>query len=114
MHETEVSKWGNSLAVRIPQRVAKRAQLAEGDPVTLDLATDGSIVLRPRGANMIFISWSPRSPMRIAMPRSIGDLPSARKFGEPGMNMRDVEKIGKCPIEQVNDVLGKLAPLLGY
>jgi antitoxin MazE len=47
MHETEVSKWGNSLAVRIPQRVAKRAQLAEGDPVTLDLATDGSIVLRP-------------------------------------------------------------------
>jgi antitoxin MazE len=47
MHETEVSKWGNSLAVRIPQAVAKRAQLAEGDPVTLDLATDGSIVLRP-------------------------------------------------------------------
>jgi antitoxin MazE len=46
MHETEVSKWGNSLAVRIPQAVAKRAKLADGDPVTLDLATDGSIVVR--------------------------------------------------------------------
>jgi mRNA interferase MazF len=27
---------------------------------------------------------------------------------------RRAEKICKCPIEQVNDVLGKLAPLLGY
>jgi antitoxin MazE len=47
MNDTQVSKWGNSLAVRIPRDVAKEARLAEGDRVTLDLATDGSIVVRP-------------------------------------------------------------------
>ena len=45
-NETRVSKWGNSLAVRIPQGIAKDAQLAEGDRLTLNLANDGSIVLR--------------------------------------------------------------------
>ena len=45
-NETQVSKWGNSLAVRIPQGIARDAQLAEGDRLTLNLATDGSIVLR--------------------------------------------------------------------
>jgi antitoxin MazE len=44
--ETQVSKWGNSLAVRIPRGIAIEARLAEGDRLTLDLATDGSIVLR--------------------------------------------------------------------
>lgn len=46
MSDTQVSKWGNSLAVRIPREVAKEARIAEGDRVTLDLTTDGSIVLR--------------------------------------------------------------------
>ena len=46
-NDTQLSKWGNSLAVRIPLTLAKEARLAEGDRLTLDLATDGSIVLRP-------------------------------------------------------------------
>ena len=45
-NDTQVSKWGNSLAVRIPRGIAKEARLAEGDRLTLNLATDGSIVLR--------------------------------------------------------------------
>jgi antitoxin MazE len=45
--DTQVSKWGNGLAVRIPVALAREARLAEGDRLTLDLATDGSIVLRP-------------------------------------------------------------------
>ena len=45
-NDTHVSKWGNSLAVRIPQGLAREARLAEGDRLTLDLAADGSIVLR--------------------------------------------------------------------
>lgn len=45
-NETTVSKWGNSLAVRIPQAIAKQARLNEGDSVTLALDRDGSIVLR--------------------------------------------------------------------
>ena len=43
---TQVAKWGNSLAVRIPQAIVKEARLAEGDRLSLDLAVDGSIVLR--------------------------------------------------------------------
>jgi antitoxin MazE len=39
---------GNSLAVRIPQAIAKEAGLAEGDRVSLDVTDDGSIVLRSR------------------------------------------------------------------
>jgi len=45
-NETTVSKWGNSLAVRIPQSVAREARLSEGDCLALDLDRDGSIVLR--------------------------------------------------------------------
>jgi antitoxin MazE len=46
-NDTQISKWGNSLAVRIPLALAREARLAEGDRLTLNLATDGSIVLRP-------------------------------------------------------------------
>ena len=46
-NETIVSKWGNSLAVRIPQAIAKEAHLSEGDCVALDFDGNGSIVLRP-------------------------------------------------------------------
>ena len=45
-NETQVSKWGNSLAVRIPQAIVREARLAEGDKLSLDLAGDGSLVLR--------------------------------------------------------------------
>jgi antitoxin MazE len=45
-NDTRVSKWGNSLAVRIPQGLEREAHLSEGDRLTLNLAADGSIVLR--------------------------------------------------------------------
>ena len=45
-NETTVSKWGNSLAVRIPLAIAKQAGLGEGDCVALTLDSDGVIVLR--------------------------------------------------------------------
>ena len=43
----QVSKWGNSLAIRLPLAIARQASLAEGDSVTLSLARGGGIVLRP-------------------------------------------------------------------
>jgi antitoxin MazE len=46
-HKATLSKWGNSLAVRIPLAIARQASLDEGDSVQLGLAPDGSIVLRP-------------------------------------------------------------------
>jgi antitoxin MazE len=43
---TQVSKWGNSLGLRLPKSVAREAQLDEGD--TVDIAVDnGTIVIRP-------------------------------------------------------------------
>ncbi|HUE05778.1 MAG TPA: AbrB/MazE/SpoVT family DNA-binding domain-containing protein [Bryobacteraceae bacterium] len=45
-NETTVSKWGNSLAVRIPYGIAKQARISEGDCLALNLERDGTIVLR--------------------------------------------------------------------
>jgi antitoxin MazE len=45
--ETEIAKWGNSLAVRIPRSVIRDARLAEGDRVELHLSSAGGIELRP-------------------------------------------------------------------
>lgn len=46
-NESTISKWGNSLAVRIPLAIAKQAGLGEGDAVALALERDGGIILRP-------------------------------------------------------------------
>jgi antitoxin MazE len=46
-NESTISKWGNSLAVRIPLAIAKQANLDEGDSVKMALDRDGAIVLRP-------------------------------------------------------------------
>jgi antitoxin MazE len=43
---TVVKKWGNSLAVRLPQHIAAELAIAEGAPVTLTVE-DQSLVVRP-------------------------------------------------------------------
>ena len=43
---TQVSKWGNSLGLRLPKSVARDAQIGAGD--TVDVSVDnGTIVVRP-------------------------------------------------------------------
>jgi len=42
----QIAKWGNSLALRIPRKILKQAELREGDYLDAFLASDGSIVLR--------------------------------------------------------------------
>jgi antitoxin MazE len=42
-----VAKWGNSLAIRIPQNLAKEIHLAEGSEIDLGIV-DGSLVVIPR------------------------------------------------------------------
>ena len=41
-----VQKWGNSLAVRIPARLAETLAVRDGTQVDLELA-DGALVVRP-------------------------------------------------------------------
>ena len=43
---TQVSKWGNSLGLRLPKSVARDAHLDEGDTVEVSF-DNGAIVIRP-------------------------------------------------------------------
>ncbi len=45
MASTQVVKWGNSLAVRIPKGVAEKARMQEGDAVVIE-AAKGKIEVR--------------------------------------------------------------------
>lgn len=41
-----IQKWGNSLAVRIPQAVARQMGVVDGDAVSMEVSAD-RLVLRP-------------------------------------------------------------------
>ena len=45
--KTQVGKWGNSLAVRIPRTYAKELELEEGTELEVT-RVDGGLLLRPR------------------------------------------------------------------
>jgi len=43
----QLTKWGNSLGVRVPREVARRLDLAEGSQVELELDDAGRVILTP-------------------------------------------------------------------
>ena len=43
---TEIARWGNSLAVRLPRPMADQMSITEGTPVELEVE-DGRLVIRP-------------------------------------------------------------------
>jgi len=45
--DTQLARWGNSLAVRIPKDVAEKARFREGDPVRLYVGEGGGVVIEP-------------------------------------------------------------------
>jgi antitoxin MazE len=45
---TKVARWGNSLAVRIPKRVAETAQLRGGELLEVRATAPGTVQLRAR------------------------------------------------------------------
>jgi len=47
--ELMVSKWGKSLAVRLPAESAKRIGVGEGDTLVAEVSADGRLVLTPEG-----------------------------------------------------------------
>ena len=47
--ELMVSKWGNSLAVRLPAESAKRIGVGEGDMLIAEVSADGRLILAPEG-----------------------------------------------------------------
>ncbi len=42
-----VSKWGNSLAVRLPAEAARRIGVGEGSTLIGEIAPDGRLILTP-------------------------------------------------------------------
>jgi antitoxin MazE len=40
-----VSRWGNSLAIRIPGKIAEKARLSEGDLVEVSVTRQGRVVI---------------------------------------------------------------------
>ncbi len=46
MGNTQLAKWGNSLAVRIPKAMAEDARLRAGEPVTVTVAGEGSLLIK--------------------------------------------------------------------
>jgi len=46
-----ISKWGNSLAMRIPSDIVRRLGLRDGDSVDAQLTVDGALTIRPAGWN---------------------------------------------------------------
>jgi antitoxin MazE len=47
--ELMVSKWGNSLAVRLPAESARRIGVGEGDTLIAEVSADGRLLLAPEG-----------------------------------------------------------------
>lgn len=47
--ELNVSKWGNSLAVRLPAESARAIGVGEGDTLIAEVSPDGRLVLSPEG-----------------------------------------------------------------
>lgn len=45
--KTTARKWGNSLAIRVPKRVAEEAGLREMDAVEIEVQ-EGALVVRPQ------------------------------------------------------------------
>ena len=46
----QVSKWGNSLAVRLPAKLVEELGLKEGDEIEMRRATDGAVEIEKRQA----------------------------------------------------------------
>ncbi len=44
--KTQMVKWGNSLAVRIPKPVVEAAKMKEGDSLEVEVAAEGRVELR--------------------------------------------------------------------
>lgn len=47
MMHLQISRWGNSLAVRIPSEYVRQIGVKEGDQLEAHLGADGALHLRP-------------------------------------------------------------------
>ncbi|WP_295407353.1 AbrB/MazE/SpoVT family DNA-binding domain-containing protein [uncultured Thiocystis sp.] len=78
----QVSKWGNSLAIRLPAGIVEALGLKEGDDIEIDIA----------GARIFEIKKRPEVSELLARLRHYrGRLPADFKFDRLEANARDCE-----------------------
>jgi len=76
--DLQVSRWGNSLAMRLPAEIARRLGLCEGDHVQARMTVDGALAIRPA-------TWSRQSfaaelaKARQALPEGAGVVVELRQ-----------------------------------
>ena len=76
----QVSKWGNSLAIRLPTAVVKALQLREGDDIEVEIA----------GERVFKIRTKPDDEALLARLRKFrGRLPADFVFDRDSINARD-------------------------
>ena len=78
----QISRWGNSLALRIPSEVARRFDLNEGDTVDARLTADGALSIRPGNWSRAAFALEIDSA-RAAMPvgeSTLGELRAAARY----------------------------------
>ena len=71
--QTNISKWGNSLAIRIPGKLAKELDIDEGSEVDINL-NDSSLVIRPAKKYDLNTMLSQISDENIHVELSSGEL----------------------------------------
>jgi antitoxin MazE len=69
-----ITRWGNSLAVRIPKPLAEQVDIAEGSEVELGVA-DGPVTIRPKGR-----SYSLEELLEQVTPENRHDEPQGREI----------------------------------
>lgn len=76
----QVSKWGNSLAIRLPTAVVEALQLHEGDDIEMIISDQRVLQVRKKPGNEVFLA-------RLRQFR--GKLPVDFKFDRDDANQRD-------------------------
>ncbi len=75
----QVSKWGNSLAIRLPASVVEALELHEGDDIEVVIADERVFQVRKKPGNEVFLA-------RLRQFR--GKLPADFKFDRDDANAR--------------------------
>jgi antitoxin MazE len=76
----QISKWGNSLGLRVPRDVAAQAGLTEGTKVDVEARDDGSIVIRKAQRRYTLEELVAGMTPDKAHPSLIDDEPVGREF----------------------------------
>lgn len=79
----QVSKWGDTLAVRLPDSIVQALDLKEGDQLDLQLVDDGTVE----------ISRKPKVSEALLRLRALrGALPADFRFDREELNMRGPDR----------------------